>query len=133
MKASQAISGEIVLEQLLNQVMKTVIENAGAQKGFLILDKGGNWAIEAEAAVECDRITIMQSIPVDSVDPTTGIPLLSTAIVNYVARSHENVVFNNATDEGQFTRDSYITATQAKSILCTPLLNQGKLGGILYL
>ncbi|MEG4417001.1 AAA family ATPase [Microcoleus sp. LAD1_D5] len=133
MKASQAISGEIVLEQLLNQVMKTVIENAGAQKGFLILDQGGNWAIEAEAAVECEIITIMQSIPVDSVDPATGIPLLSTAIVNYVARSHENVVLNNATDEGLFTRDSYITATQPKSILCTPLLNQGKLGGILYL
>jgi len=133
MKASQAISGEIVLEQLLNQVMKTVIENAGAQKGFLILDKGGNWAIEAEAALECDRITIMQSIPVDSVDPATGIPLLSTAIVNYVARSHENVVLKNATKEGQFTRDSYITTTQPKSILCTPLLNQGKLDGILYL
>ncbi|MBD1811367.1 AAA family ATPase [Microcoleus vaginatus DQ-U2] len=133
MKASQAISGEIVLEQLLNQVMKTVIENAGAQKGFLILDKGGNWAIEAEAAVECEIITIMQSIPVDSVDPATGIPLLSTAIVNYVARSHENVVLNNATDEGLFTGDSYITATGPKSILCTPLLNQGKLGGILYL
>ncbi|MEP6486361.1 AAA family ATPase [Microcoleus vaginatus GB2-A3] len=133
MKASQAISGEIVLEQLLNQVMKTVIENAGAQKGFLILDQGGNWAIEAEAAVECEIITIMQSIPVDSVDPATGIPLLSTAIVNYVARSQENVVLNNATDEGLFTGDSYITATQPKSILCTPLLNQGKLGGILYL
>ncbi|MEG4352602.1 AAA family ATPase [Microcoleus sp. LAD1_D3] len=133
MKASQAISGEIVLEQLLNQVMKTVIENAGAQKGFLLLDQGGNWAIEAEAAVECEIITIMQSIPVDSVDPATGIPLLSTAIVNYVARSQENVVLNNATAEGQFTRDSYITATQPKSILCTPLLNQGKLGGILYL
>ncbi|HLO51777.1 MAG TPA: AAA-like domain-containing protein, partial [Kamptonema sp.] len=133
MKASQAISGEIVLEQLLNQVMKAVIENAGAQKGFLILDKGGNWAIEAEAAVESDRITILQSIPVDSVDPSTQIPLLSTAIVNYVVRSHENVVLNNATDEGQFTRDSYIIATQPKSILCTPLLDRGKLGGILYL
>ncbi|MEG4407343.1 AAA family ATPase [Microcoleus sp. MON2_D5] len=133
MKASQAISGEIVLEQLLNQVMKTVIENAGAQKGFLLLNQGGNWAIEAEAAVECEIITIMQSLPVDSVDPATGIPLLSTAIVNYVARSQENVVLNNATDEGLFTGDSYITATQPKSILCTPLLNQGKLGGILYL
>ncbi len=133
MKASQAISGEIVLEQLLNQVMKTVIENAGAQKGFLILDKSGNWVIESEAAVESDRITILQSIPIDSVDPDTKIPLLSTAIVNYVARSHENIVLNNATEEGQFTRDSYITATQPKSILCTPLLNQGKLDGILYL
>jgi GAF domain-containing protein len=97
------------------------------------LDKGGNWAIEGEAALECDRITIMQSIPVDSVAPATGIPLLSTAIVNYVARSHKNVVLNNATNEGQFTSDSYITTTQPKSILCTPLLNQGKLAGILYL
>ena len=133
MKASQAISGEIVLEQLLNQVMKAAIANAGAEKGFLILDKNGNLVIETKAAVESDYITILQSIPVDSVDPATGIPLLSTAIVNYVARSHENVVLNNATDEGQFTRDAYILATQAKSILCTPLLDRGKLSGILYL
>lgn len=133
MKASQAISGEIVLEQLLNQVMKAAIASAGAEKGFLILDKNGNWVIEAQAAVESDRITILQSIPVDSVDPTTGIPLLSTAIINYVARSQENVVLNNATEEGQFTRDAYIIATQPKSILCTPLLDRGKLAGILYL
>lgn len=133
MKASQAISGEIVLEQLLNQVMKVAIANAGAQKGFLILDKDGNLVIEAEAAVESGRITILQSIPIDSVDPATQIPLLSTAIVNYVARSQENVVLNNATEEGQFTRDAYMIATQPKSILCTPLLDRGKLAGILYL
>ncbi|MBD3560239.1 AAA-like domain-containing protein, partial [Planktothrix sp. FACHB-1355] len=133
MKASQAISGEIVLAQLLDRVMKAAIENAGAEKGFLILDKSGNWVIEAQAAVESDRITILQSIPVDSVDPATQIPLLSTAIVNYVARSHENVVLNNATESGQFTRDAYILATQTKSILCTPLLDRGKLAGILYL
>jgi len=133
LKASQMVSGEIVLEKLLAKLMKIAIANGGAEKGFLILDKGGHWVIESEAAVESDRITIMQSIPVDSVDRATGIPLLSTAIVNYVARSHENVVLNNATKEGQFTRDFYITTTQPKSILCTPLLNQGKLDGILYL
>ncbi|HEY9853593.1 MAG TPA: AAA-like domain-containing protein, partial [Leptolyngbyaceae cyanobacterium] len=133
MKASQAISGEIVLEQLLNQVMKAAIASAGAEKGFLILDKNENWVIEAQAAVESDRITILQSIPIDSVDPTTKIPHLSTAIINYVARSHENVVLNNATEEGQFTRDPYIITTQPKSILCTPLLDRGKLAGILYL
>jgi GAF domain-containing protein len=132
MKASQAISGEIFLEQLLNQVMKVAIANAGAQKGFLILDKGGNWVIEAQGVVEGDRI-ILQSIPIDFVDPATEISLLSTAIVYYVARSRENVVLNNATDEGQFTRDAYIIATQPKSILCTPLLDRGKLAGILYL
>ncbi|MGB3205049.1 MAG: AAA family ATPase [Crinalium sp.] len=133
MKASQAISGEIVLEQLLNQVMKAAIANAGAEKGFLILDKDGNLVIEAQAAVESDRISILQSIPIDFIDPETGIFLLSTAIVNYVARSQENVVLNNATNEGQFTRDAYIITTQPKSILCTPLLDRGKLTGILYL
>ncbi|MCC3471405.1 MAG: AAA family ATPase [Microcoleus sp. PH2017_15_JOR_U_A] len=132
LKASQAISGEIVLKQLLNQVMQTAIANAGAQTGFLILDRGGNWVIEAAAAVEGDR-TILQSIPVDAVEPATGIPLLSTAIVNYVARSRENVVLNNAAAEGQFTRDTYITATKPKSILCIPLLDRGKLTAILYL
>jgi GAF domain-containing protein len=132
LKASQAISGEIVLKQLLNQVMQTAIANAGAQTGFLILDRGGSWVIEAEAAVEGDR-TILQSIPVDAVEPATGIPLLSTAIVNYVARSRENVVLNNAAAEGQFTRDTYIAATKPKSILCIPLLDRGKLAAILYL
>ncbi len=133
MKASQAISGEIVLEQLLKRLMKTVIESAGAQKGVLILNKGGNWVIEAEGAVNCDRVTAMQSIPITTIDPESNIPLLSTAIVNYVARTQENLVLNDASNQGQFTRDPYISATQPKSILCTPLLYQGKLSGILYL
>ena len=58
MKASQAICGEIV-QQLLSQVMKTVIENAGAQKGFLLLDKGGNWAIEIGEQKVFDNITLV--------------------------------------------------------------------------
>ncbi|MEG4528853.1 GAF domain-containing sensor histidine kinase, partial [Microcoleus sp. C2D2] len=61
------------------------------------------------------------------------IPKLASAIAHYVIRTQENVVLNNATQEGQFTRDPYIAATQPKSILCTPLLHQGKLTGILYL
>ncbi|MBD1885764.1 serine/threonine-protein kinase, partial [Microcoleus vaginatus] len=54
MKAAQAISGEIVLSKLLERLMKIAIENAGAQKGFLILEKAGNWAIEAEGSVKED-------------------------------------------------------------------------------
>ena len=133
MKASQAISGEIVLEKLLQQLMKTVIASAGAQRGFLILDKEGNLVIEAEGVVNRDRITAMQSIPINTIDPETNLPLLSTAIVNYVARTQENLVLNDVSNEGQFTRDPYISAIQPKSILCTPLLDRGKLSGILYL
>ena len=133
MKATQAISSEIVLGRLLQKLMKTVIENAGAQKGFLILDREGSWVIEAEGAVDSHDLTLLQSIPVESVEPDSRILRLSAAIINYVAHSQESVVLNDAVIEGQFTRDPYIIATQPKSILCTPLLNQGKLSGILYL
>ncbi|MEH1901580.1 MAG: AAA-like domain-containing protein [Nostoc sp.] len=145
-KASQVLASEIKLDQLLAKLMKTVIENGGAQKGFLILEKDRKWAIAAESTVDSDDVTLVRSLPIDSVDGDSvrsaealllsadrQTPILPVAIVNYVVRTQENVVLNNATEEEQFIRDPYIVATQPKSILCTPLLNQGKLSGILYL
>ncbi len=133
MKASQAISGEIVLSKLLARLMKIAIENAGAEKGFLILEKAGNWAIEAEGSVKKDEVSVLRSLPLNAEAASGETPKLASAIAHYVIRTQENVVLNNATQEGQFTRDPYIAATQPKSILCTPLLHQGKLTGILYL
>ncbi len=133
LQASQTISGEIILDKLLEKLMKNVIENAGAQKGFLILEKEGNWVIEAEGVVDSENITTLQSIPINSVESEGKSPLLSAAIINYVARTQKNMVLDDAVNEGQFIRDPYIVATQPKSILCTPLLHQGKVNGILYL
>jgi PAS domain S-box-containing protein len=124
-KASQAISGEIILEQLLMKLMKIILENAGAQTGYLILEQGGKFAIEASGTVETDSITVLQSLPLE-----TRVPI---SIVNYVARSRESVICNNALVEGKFTTDSYIQQHQPKSILCTPLVNQGKLISLVYL
>lgn len=132
-RASQALAGEIVLDKLLARLMKIVIENAGAEKGFLILEKEGRWVIEASGSVECDSVTVLQSIPADSIDAATQTPVLSAAIINYVARTHSHEVLNDAAREGQYTRDPYIVAAQPKSILCTPLIHQGQLSGILYL
>ena len=132
-KASQTISGEIRPDKLLERLMKTVIENGGAQKGFLILEKEDTWTIEAQGNIESEDVTILPSIPIDAVTGDSQTPILPTAIINYVARTGKNIVLNNAAESEQFTRDPYIVATQPKSILCTPLLNQGKLGGILYL
>ena len=127
MKASQSLSGEIVLDQLLEKLMRIVIENAGAQKGFLILEKAGKLVIEASGEVEREGIVVLESIPVETSDN------LSTAIINYVARTDENVVLNDAAHEGLFTTDAYITTHQPKSVLCAPLINQGKRIGVLYL
>ncbi|MBD0345913.1 MAG: response regulator, partial [Coleofasciculus sp. Co-bin14] len=132
-KASQALTSEIVLDKLLSTLMKIAIENAGAQKGYLILETDGNWAIEACGAVDSNEITTLHAIPIDSVDASTQMPLLCTAIVNYVARTKDNVVLNDALNEGQFTCEAYMLSTKPKSILCTPLLDRGKLSGILYL
>jgi len=140
LKASQAISGEIELERLLNKLMQVVIENAGAQIGFLLLQKKREWLIEAEGAIIAaptaadvqtadvqTEVKALQSMPIEASAK------LSVAIVNYVARTRENVVLNNATQAGIFMQDPYIVQQQPKSILCAPLINQGRLTGIIYL
>lgn len=133
LKASQAISSEIDLENLLQKLIKIVIENAGAQKGCLILKQADQWVIEAQGIADRDEVIVLQSIPIDSVNTDNNLPILPIAIINYVARTQEPIVLNNAVSEGQFINDRYIIANQTKSILCTPLLNQGNLSGIVYL
>jgi predicted ATPase/GAF domain-containing protein len=133
LKASQAISSEIKLDSLLEKLMGIVIENAGAQIGFLILKNGNDWVIEAQGTIESNEVTTLQSIPVESLNPVNSLPILSTQIINYVARTHKSIVLDDAIHEGQFINDPYIVAAQSKSILCTPLLNQGQLTGIVYL
>ncbi|NEQ36393.1 MAG: AAA family ATPase [Okeania sp. SIO3I5] len=132
-KASQAISSEINLENLLRHLMKIAIENAGAEKVFLILNHEDNWVIEAQETTDRNQARILESINIESVDPETSIPILPTTIINYVINSQENIVLDDAANQGQFINDPYIVATKCKSILCTPLINQNELKGIVYL
>ena len=127
MKSSQAISGQIILDELLKKLMEIVIENAGAQRGCLILQKDGKWLIEAEGAADSKGGTTLQTIEVEESDAVCA------AIVRYVARSHESVVLDNAAQQGLFVDDPYVKQNQIKSVLCMPLLNLGRLHGILYL
>jgi predicted ATPase/signal transduction histidine kinase/CheY-like chemotaxis protein len=127
MKASQTLSGEILLDNLLSKLMQIVIESAGAEKGFLILEDSGKLFIKASGSVVKDEITVQPSLPVDSSEQ------LPISLINYVHRTQQYVVLNNATCEGTFTTDSYVIKQKPKSILSTPIVNQGKLIGILYL
>lgn len=128
-KSSQAITSEIVLSQLLAQLIIILLENTGAQSGFLILTTGDELRIEAEAQAD-GSVTVLQSIPLS---PEADDQLLSAAIVNYVARTLESVVLNDARSEGDFTTQAYIQDFQVKSVLCVPLVNQGQLRGVAYL
>ncbi|MBW4678819.1 MAG: AAA family ATPase [Microcoleus vaginatus WJT46-NPBG5] len=127
LKASQAISGEIVLDKLLSSLMKILMENAGAQKGYLVLPSQGKLLVEAEGSINNEQVTVLQSIPIEICQK------LSEAIVNYVARTKESVVLDDAAQEGQFTKEPYIQNNQIKSILCVPLINQGQLISLVYL
>ena len=128
LKASQAISGEIDLEKLLAKMIKIVVENAGGQRGCLVLEREGRLVIEAEGGFETDVVTVLQSLPVE-----TSPDRVPAAIVNFVWRTHENVVLNDATQESRFGTDAYIVRYQPKSVLCKPILKQGVLIGVLYL
>jgi len=125
MKAAQTLSGEIVLSRLLEKMMHIVIENAGAQRGFLILPQNEKWVIEAEGAIAQENVTVLHSLPIEN--------HLPEAIISYVARTHENVVLADARQEGLYTDNAYIKAYQTQSVLCFPIVYQQQLRAILYL
>ncbi len=128
LKASQAISGELVLDKLLAKLMSAAIQNTGAQKGYLILRRKGQWLVEAESEVGQAEVAVLQAIPLE-----TCREQLPVSIIHYVARTRENVLLDDASRSGQFKRDPYIISAQPKSVLCMPLLNQGQTRGIIYL
>jgi predicted ATPase/signal transduction histidine kinase/tRNA A-37 threonylcarbamoyl transferase component Bud32 len=124
-KASQAISGEIFLEELLNKLMTMMIENAGAQKGFLILNQDEKMLIEAAKIDE--KMQVGQSVPVEESQE------LALSVINYVARTQKSLLLNDAANHPTFSTDLYIQSKAPKSILGSPIINQGKMVGILYL
>ena len=123
-EASQVISGEINLDQLISTLMKVVMENAGATGGALILEQSGELFITAQSlGSECH----LQSISVDS---SQEIPV---SIVNYVWRTAETLVINDVTKEANWAGEPYIIQRHPKSLLCLPIQHQGICRGILYL
>ena len=126
-KASLAISGEILLKQLLEKLMKIVLANAGAQKGALILESKEGLCIQAEGTLDPEEVRLLNAVPVQ-----TGCEA-PVSVIHYVARTMENVVLRNAATEGNFTKDPYVLDHKPKSIMCLPLVHQGRLSGILYL
>jgi predicted ATPase/GAF domain-containing protein len=132
-KASQTLSGEVKLDNLLRKMMKIVIENAGAEKGLFILPKAGNWVVEAEYSMHQTEVEALQSIPIEKVNGLSDTPKLSSEVVYYVVRTRETLVLNDASNERSIIGAMYVEKCQPKSVLCMPLLYQGKLSGILYL
>ncbi|MCP4135954.1 MAG: AAA family ATPase [bacterium] len=127
-KTSQAISEEIDLDKLLIKIMTLSIENAGAEKGFLVLPNGKDKQLYVEAAGQVDEdVVIFQSLPLEECDE------LSSVIVEYVKKTGENIVINDALLDDKFKDDPYVVKNKPRSILCAAITYKGKVSGIIYL
>ena len=126
LKAYQAISCEIELEKLLSSLLSIIIENAGADKCVLMLWRDSRLLIKGSITVGTDPV-LLQRIPVED---SQDIPL---KLIYKVKHERQTVVLMDATANLTFADDPYIIRQQPKSILCSPILHQGKLMGILYL
>jgi PAS domain S-box-containing protein len=126
-KVSQTVSSEMVLEKLIDTLMRTAIAQAAAERGLLVLSRGAEPRIEAEVTTSSDAVLVeLRDAPV------TGSALPET-VLQYVLRTRESVVLDGAVSEPLFAADPYIRQRQARSILCLPLINHAKLIGVLYL
>jgi PAS domain S-box-containing protein len=126
-KVSQAVSSEIVLEKLLDTLMRTAIEQAGAERGLLVLLRGAEPRIEAEATTGGDTILVQ----LDG-QPVTAAVLPET-VLQYVLHTRESVILDDAAAQPPWAAHPYIRERRARSILCLPLITQAKLIGVLYL
>jgi PAS domain S-box-containing protein len=126
-KVSEAVTSEIVLEKLIDTLMRTAIEHAGAERGLLILPQDDEYRVAAEVTTSSDAVKVaLRQLPVTAAD-------LPQAVLHYVLRTKESVLLHDASGQSPFSADEYIRARHARSVLCLPILKQTRLLGMLYL
>jgi PAS domain S-box-containing protein len=103
------------------------LEHAGAERGLLILPRGDEYRIEAEVTIGTDKVKVdLRQASVTAAD-------LPESVFRYVLRTRESVVLQDASGQNEFAADDYVREHHARSVLCMPILKQGRLLGMLYL
>ena len=126
-KVSQAILGEMNPEKLVDTLLRTAIERAGAARGLLVFTQNDGPQIKASAR------TIGDSIVVEQCEESVNASVLPLSVLNHVVRTSEIVVLDDAVAQPPFSADPYIIERRARSVLCVPLLNRTNFTGVLYL
>src|SRR3984957_2058829 len=127
LKAAQAVSGEIVLDKLIETLLRIAVEHAGAERGLLILYPGDEPRIAAEATTARGQVEVIQR------ETAVSSAELPESMLHYVSRTRESVILDDALALNPFSADEYISQKLARSILCLPLVKQSRLIGVLYL
>jgi GAF domain-containing protein len=107
--------------------MVIAVEHAGADRGLLILLRGEEPRIEAEAATGCNKVEVVVQEAV--VTPSS----LPESVLHYVIRTRESVILDDAAAPTLFSTDPYVQQRRPRSVLCFPLVKKAKLMGVLYL
>jgi PAS domain S-box-containing protein len=127
-EVSQALSGEMIVEKLIDRFMRAAIEQAGAERALLVAVRGEELGTSAEAAVRGEEVTVQVRQ-----HPTRDALALPDSLIRYAIRARDPVVLDDAMSQNPFSADPYIVKYNVRSVLCLPLINQGKLIAILYL
>lgn len=125
-KASQAVSSEIELPRLIETLMKIALQNAGADRGLLILSRQNDFRIEAEGQSSGDDFSVaMRQAPVSGPD-------CPEALLRYVIRTQKTLILDDTSRPSPLCEEDYVHRRHPRSILCLPLMKQGRLIGLLY-
>ncbi len=127
LKAAQAVSGEIVLDELIKTLLRIAAEHAGAERGLLILFPGDEPRIAAEATTGRGQVEV--TLREAAVSPDE----LPESVLHTVIRTRESVILDDALAQNPFSADEYLRRRHARSVLCLPLVKQSRLIGVLYL
>ena len=126
-KASQALSSEMVLPSLIEKLVRIAVEHAGAERGLLILIRDREPRIEAEATTGPGRIELL--VRQEQVTPSD----LPQSALHYVIRTQESVLLDDASADDVYSKDEYVRQKRSRSILCLPIVERAQLVGALYL
>ncbi len=126
-KASQTISRELKLGPLLQQLTRIVLENAGAERGYLILGRGDSLVIAAAGEAARDTVLLGEE------NSPEGALMLASAVVQHVARSAQTVILDDALSDPTYGSDPYIRDRKVRSVLCMPAISLGHVAAIVYL
>jgi PAS domain S-box-containing protein len=127
LKAAQAVSSEIVLDELIKTLLRIAVEHAGAGRGLLILFAADEPRIAAEATTGRGQFEVTLR---DAVPSPDELPL---SVLHTVIRTHQSVILDDASAQNPLPADQYLCQTHVRSVLCLPLVKQAKLIGVLYL
>src|SRR5262249_9160703 len=127
LKVSHAVSGGLVQESVVEQLVRTAIEHAGAERGLLVVPHDGELSIRAEAKTSGNSVLVhLREAPISPAE-------LPESVMRYAARTQESVILDDASAGNPFSRDEYLRHRRARSVLCLPLVKQAALVALLYL